>query len=200
MLFQDILINVTAFFREPETFDGIKQRVLPVLFKDRRQDDPIRVWVPGCATGEEVYSIAITLIDCMHRTGGDIPLQIFGTDLSESALEKARAGVYPHSIATDVSSDLLRRFFVRVNNSYQITRSVRDVCIFARQNVTKDPPFSKLDLILCRNVLIYLGPRLQMTVMRLFHYALRPGGFLALGPSESVGNAGELFQPIEKSL
>jgi two-component system CheB/CheR fusion protein len=200
LLFQDILINVTGFFREPATFDGIKARVLPGLFKGRAPEDAIRVWVPGCATGEEAYSIAVCLLEYMHVAGAELPIQIFGTDLSEPALEKARAGLYPESIAADVSTERLRRFFVRVNSSYQITRSVRDVCIFARQNVTKDPPFSKLDLILCRNLLIYLGPALQATVMRLFHYALRPKGFLVLGVSESVGNATDLFAPQDKRL
>ena len=199
-LFQDILINVTSFFRESATFDAIKTRVLPGLFKDRSPADPVRVWVPGCATGEEVYSIAICLFEYMREANLECQVQIFGTDLSDSALEQARAGVYPETIAADVSQSRLRRFFVRVNSSYQIARSVRDACIFARQNVTKDPPFSKCDLIICRNVLIYLGPALQNTVMRLFHYALQPQGFLVLGLSEGVGNAANLFDPVDKKL
>src|SRR5215472_5028141 len=199
-LFQDILINVTGFFRESETYDFIKARVLSGLFKDRPQDEPVRVWVPGCSTGEEVYSIAICLLEYMRDNGIELQLQIFGTDLSEAALEKARAGIYPDTIASEVSSERLRRFFVPVNGSYQIARSVRDACVFARQNVTKDPPFSKLDLIICRNVLIYLGPVLQTTVLRLFHYALRSTGFLVLGHSETVGSAGDYFAQVDKQV
>ena len=199
-LFQDILINVTSFFREPATFDAINTRVCPAIFKDRSPGDPVRVWVPGCATGEEVYSIAICLFEYMRESGVEAQIQIFGTDLSEAALDQARAGIYPESIAADVSPNRLRRFFVRVNSSYQIARTVRDTCIFARQNVTKDPPFSKCDLILCRNVLIYLGPALQNTAMRLFHYALQPHGFLVLGLSEGVGNATTLFEPTDRKL
>src|SRR5262249_43644319 len=163
-------------------------------------DDAVRVWAPGCATGEEVYSVAISLIEFMRNGRIETPLQIFGTDLSEPALEKARAGIYPETIAADVSTERLRRVFVRVNSSYQISRSVRDACVFARQNVTKDPPFSKLDLILCRNVLIYLGQALQSNVMRLFHYALKPTGYLVLGMSESIGSAVDLFIPQDKKL
>ena len=199
-LFQDILINVTSFFREPATFEAIKTRVLPAIFKDRGGAIPVRVWVPGCATGEEVYSIAICLFEYLRETGGEAQIQIFGTDLSDTALEKARAGVYPETIAADVSAQRLKRFFVRVNSSYQISRSTRDACIFARQNVTKDPPFSKCDLILCRNLLIYLGNALQNKAMRLFHYALKPHGYLVLGLSESIGNATNLFEPIEKKI
>ncbi len=197
-LFQDMLINVTSFFREPVTFEALQADVFPVIFQDRPPEQPVRVWVPGCATGEEAYSIAICLIEYMRQMGKEWPLQIFGTDLSDSALEKARAGLYPEDIAADVSTDRLRRFFARVNSSYQIARSVRDKCIFARQNVTKDPPFSKLDLILCRNVLIYLGPSLQSAAMRLFHYALQPQGYLVLGLSETAGAASDLFELADK--
>jgi two-component system CheB/CheR fusion protein len=195
-LFQDILINVTSFFREPETFDVLRERIYPQLLRDRTPDEPVRVWVPGCSTGEEAYSIAICLLEYLRDNDLDIGIQIFGTDLSETVLEKARTGLYPETIAADVSQDRLRRFFVKSNGNYQISRSVRDVCIFARQNLTKDPPFSKLDLILCRNVLIYLGPVLQTKVLRFFHYGLKPAGFLALGLSESVGTSTELFSPL----
>ncbi len=199
-LFQDILINVTSFFREPATFEAIRSQVLPAIFKDRSPADPVRIWVPGCATGEEAYSIAICLSEYINEAAVSTQIQIFGTDLSEWALEKARAGVYPDTIAADVSPQRLRRFFVRVNSSYQIARVIRDTCIFARQNLTKDPPFSKCDLVLCRNVLIYLGHPLQSTAFRLFHYALQPHGFLILGLSESVGNATNLFEPTDKKL
>jgi len=200
LLFQDILINVTGFFREPGTYDFLKSRVLPGFFKDRSQDEPIRVWVPGCSTGEEVYSIAISLLECMRDSGVEVQLQIFGTDLSDAALEKARAGLYPDTIASEVSGERLRRFFVPVNGSYQIARSVRDACVFARQNVTQDPPFSKVDLIICRNVLIYLGPVLQNTVLRLFHYALRSSGYLVLGHSETVGGTADYFSQVDKQV
>jgi len=195
-LFHDILISVTSFFREPSTFDTLREKIYPRLLNDRAPEDPVRIWVPGCATGEEVYSVAMTLIEYMREHGLDVTIQVFGTDLSENSLEKARAGVYPESIAADVSDDRLRRFFVKVNGSYQISRSIRDMCIFARQNLTKDPPFSKLDLITCRNVLIYLGPVLQAKVMRYFHYGLKPEGYLVLGLSETVGASAEVFTPL----
>jgi two-component system CheB/CheR fusion protein len=198
LLFNDILIHVTSFFREPATFDAITKQVLPVIFRNRSQDDPVRVWVPGCATGEEAYSVAICILEYMRQTGAELSVQLFGTDLSDVPLEQARAGIYPQSIEADVSAERLRRFFVPANGMYQIARSVRDMCIFARQNVTKDPPFSKLDLVTCRNVLIYLGPALQSKVMRLFHYALKPSGYLVLGASETVGNATELFAPVDR--
>ncbi|HKE24279.1 MAG TPA: chemotaxis protein CheB [Bryobacteraceae bacterium] len=198
LLFNDILIHVTSFFREAATFTAITTHVLPAILKNRSQDDPVRVWVPGCATGEEAYSVAICILEYMRQTGIETAVQLFGTDLSDVALEQARAGIYPVSIEADVSPERLRRFFVPTNGMYQIARSVRDMCIFARQNVTKDPPFSKLDLITCRNVLIYLGHTLQSKVMRLFHYALKPTGYLVLGASETVGNATELFLPVDR--
>ncbi len=199
-LFQDLLINVTAFFREPATFDALRDRVFPVLASNRAADDPIRIWIPGCSTGEEAYSVAIAMTEFLSQAGTNPPVQIFGTDLSDAALERARAGLYPESISADVSPDRLRKFFTKVNGHYQITRSVRDLCIFARQNLTKDPPFSHLDLLLCRNLLIYLGPALQKKVMRVFHYALKPSGFLVLGMSENVGSSGDLFAPIDRTL
>jgi two-component system CheB/CheR fusion protein len=198
LLFNDILINVTSFFREPATFSALTTHVLPALLKKRSHDDPVRVWVPGCATGEEAYSVAICILEYMRQTGVEIAMQLFGTDLSDVALEQARTGIYPQTIEADVSPERLRRFFVASNGSYQIARSVRDICIFARQNVTKDPPFSRLDLITCRNVLIYLDNTLQGKVMRLFHYALKPSGFLVLGASETIGNANDLFAPVDR--
>ncbi|PWU11468.1 MAG: hypothetical protein C5B51_02600 [Terriglobia bacterium] len=198
LLFNDILIHVTSFFREPATFTALTTHVLPSVLRGRSPEDMLRVWVPGCATGEEAYSIAICIVEYMRQAGVEIGVQLFGTDLSEVALQQARAGIYPQSIETDVSAERLRRFFVPTNGMYQITRSVRDMCIFARQNVTKDPPFSKLDLITCRNVLIYLGQPVQSKVMRLFHYALKPTGYLVLGASETIGDAGDLFGPVDR--
>ncbi|MFN7997552.1 MAG: chemotaxis protein CheB [Bryobacteraceae bacterium] len=197
-LMNDILIHVTSFFREPDTFAAITNHVLPALMAGRSHDDPVRVWVPGCATGEEAYSIAICLLEYMRKTNQELPIQIFGTDLSDLVLETARTGIYPRSIEADVSPERLRRFFVQTNGTYQISRSVRDTCVFARHNVTKDPPFSKLDLVVCRNLLIYLGPRLQIKVMRLFHYALKPNCFLVLGASETASTAGDFFSPIDR--
>jgi two-component system CheB/CheR fusion protein len=198
LLFNDILIHVTSFFREPAAFNAMIADVFPAILKSRSPDDPVRVWVPGCATGEEVYSVAICMLEYMRQSGVDAAIQLFGTDLSELALEQARTGVYPTSIEADVSPERLRRFFVATNGMYQIARSVRDMCIFARQNVTKDPPFSKLDIITCRNLLIYLGQPLQSKVMRLFHYALKPNGYLVLGSSETIGDAGELFAAVDR--
>lgn len=198
LLFNDILIHVTSFFREPATFSAITAHVLPAILRGRSQDDPVRVWVPGCATGEEAYSVAICILEYMRQAGQELAVQLFGTDLSDVALEQARTGIYPLSIEADVSPDRLRRFFVPTNGMYQIARSVRDMCVFARQNVTKDPPFSKLDLITCRNLLIYLGHTLQSKVMRLFHYALKPNGFLVLGASETVGDSTDLFAPLDR--
>jgi two-component system CheB/CheR fusion protein len=197
-LFKDILINVTGFFREPAAFDFLKSRVLPTLLRDRGAADPIRIWVPGCSTGEEAYSIGICVLEYLSDSGIESGIQVFGTDLNEAVLEKARAGIYPENIAGEVSAERLRRFFTKVNGSFQIARPVRELCVFARQNVTKDPPFSKLDLIVCRNVLIYLAPILQQKLMRLFHYALKPSGHLVLGISETVGAATDLFQPIDQ--
>ena len=199
-LFHDILISVTGFFRENATFEALKKQILPVIFRERSAESPVRAWVAGCSTGEEVYSLAICLLEYMRETDIEIPVQIFGTDLSEPALERARAGIYPESISADVTPERLRRFFTRVDGQYQISRPVRDMCIFAQQNLTKDPPFSKLDLVTCRNVLIYLGPALQTKVMRLFHYALKPESFLVLGLSETVGSAVELFNPLDRHL
>ena len=192
-LFQDLLINVTSFFREPEAFEVLKKKVFPRLLKDRPPQTPIRVWVPGCSTGEEAYSLAIALLEFLGHQGASEPMQIFATDLSERAIEKARAGVYPGGIAADVSAARLRRFFAKHDGGFQISKAVRDLCVFARQDVTTDPPFSRLDLISCRNLLIYLGPVLQKRVMPTFHYALNPGGMLLLGGSESVGGFADLF-------
>jgi two-component system CheB/CheR fusion protein len=198
-LYQDFLIRVTGFFRDPESFVGLAEHVFPTMCAGRSPKEPIRIWVPGCASGEEVYSIAIALLEFLGETGPPSGVQIFGTDVSETAIEKARAGVYLDSIVQDVSPERLGRYFVKQDSHYSIARSIRDLCIFARQDLTRDPPFSRLDLVSCRNLLIYLGPAIQQRVMQIFHYALRPHGFLALGPSESVGHASELFEPIDKT-
>jgi two-component system CheB/CheR fusion protein len=194
----DILIRVTSFFRDSDVFEALKSIVGPALMKGRDSEAPLRVWVPGCATGEEVYSVAIIMLELMEANGGPVPIQIFGTDVSESAIERARAGIYPENIAADVSAERLRRFFTKSDGFYRVSKTVRDTCVFARQNLTKDPPFSRLDLISCRNVLIYLGSVLQRKVMTIFHYALRPEGYLLLGSSETIGGFTDLFAIVER--
>jgi two-component system CheB/CheR fusion protein len=195
-LYQDFLIRVTEFFRDPEAFDVLRQDVLPTLREGRSPKEAIRIWVPGCATGEEVYSIAIAVLEYL---GDGLPpkIQIFGTDISEAALEKARAGVYPVNALHEVSPERLRRFFVGQNGEYRISKDIRDLCLFARQDVTSDPPFSRLDLISCRNLLIYLDDVAQRRVLRTFHYALRPQGMLFFGPADSVAHSPELFEQID---
>ena len=199
-LYQDFLIRVTGFFRDPDSFEGLRQRVFPSLCEGRSAKNPIRIWVPGCATGEEVYSIAMTLVEYLGERHMPEAVQLFGTDLSETAVEKARAGVYLDNIAQEVSSERLARFFIKQDDHYRIAKSIRDLCIFARQDVTRDPPFSRLDLVSCRNLLIYLDGSAQRRVMQIFHYALHPQGFLMLGPSESVGQASDLFELTDKHL
>ena len=197
-LFQDLLIHVTRFFREPESFDALTAEVFPKLLEHRDQDQPIRIWVCGCATGEEAYSLAITLIEFLQRANSDLRVQIFATDVSDTAIEHARAGVYPASIATDVGPERLRRFFTKTDGSFRVSKSIRDMCVFARQDLTKDPPFSRLDLVMCRNVLIYLDAALQRKLIALFHYALNPHGYLILGQAETVGSQASLFALTDK--
>ena len=197
-LYADILIRVTGFFRDPEVFSALRGAVFPTLIENRGTENPVRVWVPGCATGEEVYSIAIALMETASELGAETPVQIFGTDVSDTAIDRARIGSYPENIAGDVSPERLHRYFTKTEGGYRITKAVRDSCVFARQNLNKDPPFSRLDMISCRNVMIYLGSVLQRKVMSIFHYALRPNGFLLLGSSETIGNYGELFEVIDR--
>jgi two-component system CheB/CheR fusion protein len=196
-LFKDLLINVTSFFRDPQAFQLLKTKVLPKLIK-AHPEQPLRMWVCGCATGEEAYSLAMTVTEFFDQTRLHRPFQIFATDISEAGIERARAGIYPENILQDISADRLRRFFSKANGSYQVNKSIRDLCVFARQNVLVDPPFSNLDLICCRNVLIYFGPTLQRKIIPIFHYALRPSGFLLLGNSETVGPATDLFGLVNK--
>jgi len=198
-LYEDILIHVTSFFRDPDAFEVLKTEVFPTILKHRSPEEPIRIWVPGCSTGEETYSHAISLLEFLGDRKASIPIQLFGTDLSQLGIEKARAGTYPESIAADVSSERLRRFFVKVEAGYRIAKTIRDMCVFARQNLLQDPPFSRIDIISCRNVLIYFGPVLQKRVMPIFHYALKPRAFLILGRSEGViGTASDLFELMDR--
>ena len=197
-LHDDLLIHVTRFFREPTSFAALRTKAFPRMLKDLAPDAQIRVWVPGCSTGEEAYSIAIQLLDYLSELDSMNPIQIFATDISEVALDRARAGVYSEEIQNHVPARLLRRFFTKVDRGYQIVQRVRDACVFARQDLIKDPPFANVDLVSCCNVLIYLGPTVQKQVLPMFHYALRPSGALLLGTAESVGEFTELFASADK--
>ena len=197
-LFSDVLINVTGFFRDSEAFDNLKKTAFPAIMNHKPLNSAIRIWVPGCSTGEEVYSIAIVFLEFLGERAANMQIQIFATDLSESIIGKARSGMYPESIAADVSTDRLRRFFQKVDSGYQIHKNIRDIIVFAKQDLTKDPPFSKLDMISCRNVMIYMSQVLQKRILPLFHYALNPGGVLFLGSSETTGGLSDLFVPLDK--
>jgi two-component system CheB/CheR fusion protein len=198
LLFKEILINVTNFFRDPEAFDTLKTDILPKLLAGKSSDYVFRMWAPGCATGEEVYSIAILLRELMDEIRQEFKIQIYGTDLDEDAIVAARAGVFSSNIAHDVVPDRLARFFLKQDNGYQIKKSIREMVVFATQNVIKDPPFTRLDLISCRNLMIYLEPELQHALIPAFHYALKPNGLLFLSASESIGNHADLFAPVSR--
>ena len=197
-LFKDLLINVTAFFRDPEAFDELRDKVVASLVQTISSDEPLRVWVPACATGEEAYSLAILLMEQRAKFGKTCPLRVFATDLDEEALEVARAGFYPENIAADVGDERLSTFFVRKDKGYQVRESLREALTFATQNVITDPPFSKMDIISCRNLLIYLDTDAQTKLMVLFNFALKPGGYLFLGRSETVAGQNDLFEAVSK--
>ena len=194
----DLLISVTSFFRDKDAFDNLEQTVLEDVVKSHDAGHPVRIWVPGCATGEEAYSLAILVIEKISVLRKDVKLQIFASDVDERALRIARIGLYPESIAESVSPARLKRFFIKEDHSYRVTPELRDTVVFANQNVLADAPFSKLDLISCRNLMIYLTPDAQERVIRMFHFALNDGGTLFLGMSETTGNHDALFQPISK--
>ena len=198
-LYEDLLIGVTRFFRDKDAFAALHDSAFPEMMRERDQNAPIRVWVAGCSSGEEAYSIAITLLEFIERSSAtDTTISIFATDLSEVAIARARAGLYPASIEADVSAERLSRFFTKEDAGYRVTRRVRDLCVFANQNIVRDPPFSRVDLISCRNVLIYFEPALQQRVMPMFNYALNPNGLLFLGAAESIGASTEYFAPFDK--
>jgi two-component system, chemotaxis family, CheB/CheR fusion protein len=199
-LYQDILINVTNFFRDPAMFESLKESVFLENLKAKSSQTPIRIWTAGCSTGQEAYSIAIALSEFLDDKPAWPPIQIFPTDLSDIvSLEKARLGLYPESIEAEVSPERLQRFFTKEDGKYRIIKSVRDLCVFAKQNLASDPPFYRVDLVSCRNVLIYLTPAVQKRVISTFHYALNPTGLLVLGVSESVGTFSDLFGVVDKS-
>jgi two-component system CheB/CheR fusion protein len=197
-LFRDLLINVTNFFRDAEAFDKLRELVIPKLFEGRGATDTVRVWVPGCSTGEEVFSIAILLREYMDTLRAAPKVQLFATDIDDRALAVARAGRYPEALLDSVSDERRQRFFVPEGGSFVLTKDVRDLCIFSPHSVIRDPPFSRLDLVSCRNLLIYFGADIQDAVLPTFHYALRDGGYLFLGLSESVGKFAELFAAVDK--
>ncbi len=197
-LYQDLLIHVTRFFRDPDSFVALASHVFPAILEGRPAGSADPRLGAGCATGEEAYSVAIALIEFLQKDHADTRVQIFATDVSESAIEFARAGVYPASIEADVSTERLRRFFTRVDGGYRVTKMVRDLCVFARQDLTRDPPFSHLDLILCRNVLIYMDAQLQRKLLSVFHYALKPGGFLCSARPRPWARRRTLFALVDK--
>ncbi|MEO6890646.1 MAG: chemotaxis protein CheB, partial [Ktedonobacteraceae bacterium] len=198
-LLQEVLISVTSFFRTPATLQALVQEVFPRLVKAKASHDPIRIWVPGCSSGEEAYSLAICLLEFLEERSLTLPIQIFGTDINPTAIEKARAGRYPARAVRAVSAARLQRFFtLNVDDTYQVNASIRNLCVFTQHNLLSDPPFSHIDVISCQNLLIYLEPRTQQKVMRILHYALLHEGVLVLGHSETIGTSTDLFAPTGK--
>ncbi len=197
-LFRELLIGVTTFFRDPPAFEALAAEALPRLIAAQALDSPVRVWVPACSTGEEAYSIAILLQELADSVKRDVSVKLFATDIDTDAIERARTGVYPISISADVSPERLARFFVQDGDTYRVVKSVRDGMMFAAHDVTKDPPFSRLDLLSCRNLLIYMDGELQQRLMSMAYTVINPSGYLFLGNSESVGDAADLFAPIDK--
>ncbi len=200
ILYDDLLIHVTNFFRDPEVFQNLKKKVFPHLMKNRSLEDPIRLWVPGCSTGEEVYSLAISLIEFLGTRGSRTPIQIFATDISDAILQKARAGIYSAHAMSHVSEQRRQRYFTPVDGAFQVNKTIRRMCVFSKQNVAKDPPFSRMDLISCRNVLIYLDSVLQKKVLSIFDYSLKPSGLLLLGKSESLGLFSDFFEIWDRHI
>ncbi len=197
LLLQELLISVTSFFRDREAWDALASKAIPELLASRNEDATIRVWVPGCATGEEAYSVVILLHELIRLTERLHEIQVFATDLDAQAIDTARSGLYPEGIAADVGPERLARYFTKEDSSYRVHKGIRDMIVFAEQNVISDPPFTRLDLIVCRNLLIYLNVSAQQRVLPAFHYSLRSGGLLFLGSSETLGEAGPLFETID---
>jgi two-component system CheB/CheR fusion protein len=197
-LFKELLIGVTRFFREPEAFGVLEKTVIPAIFEAHQARESIRIWVPGCSTGEEAFSVAILFHEYQVLHGHTNNIQVFATDIDVQAIGRARLGVYPDNIAADVSQERLEKYFDAQNSDFRVNEEIRHMIVFAPQNVIKDPPFSNLDLISCRNLLIYLDSELQRRVLSLFHYALRPDGFLFLGTSETIGDSHSLFEIVDR--
>jgi two-component system CheB/CheR fusion protein len=199
-LYRDLLINVTSFFRDPVLFEVLKASVFPEILKSKSPTTPIRIWVPGCSTGQEAYSLAMALTEFLDDKPFRPPIQIFATDLSDvKSLERARGGCYPESIEGELSPERLHRFFQKIDHQYRIDKPLREMCVFARQNIIADPPFSHVDLITCRNVLIYMSGTLQKRIMPIFHFALNVPGYIALGTAETVGEFTDLFELVDRT-
>ncbi len=197
VLFKNLIIGVTSFFRDPEAYNLLAQKVIPELLIAKEPDTPIRFWVTGCSTGEEAYSLGMILCEAMDKVKKHFDVKIFATDIDEAALDIARKGIYPVSIGADVSRERLNQFFTKEQEGFRIKKQIRDMVIFSLQNLIKDPPFSRLDLVSCRNLMIYMDSTLQKKIIPLFHYTLNPGGILLLGTSESIGEHTDLFQPLD---
>ncbi|MDH3719046.1 MAG: PAS domain S-box protein, partial [Planctomycetota bacterium] len=197
-LYKDLLITVTNFFRDPDAWRMLEKKVVVPLVREHDLETPIRVWIPGCATGEEAYSLAILLVEQMNNLEKGLDIQIFASDIDQDALAVARVGIYPENIAADVSPDRLRHFFVKGEHTYRINKEIRDAVVFAEQNLISDPPFSKLDIVSCRNLLIYLESDVQKRILSLFHFALNENGYLLLGNSETIGQHQDMFEPVSK--
>ncbi|SHO47739.1 CheR family methyltransferase [Desulfopila aestuarii] len=198
ILFKELLIGVTSFFRDSEAYAILKDKYLPELLREREQDKSIRVWIPACSTGEEAYSVAIMLSECVKQLDKHYDIQIFATDLDARAIETARAGLYPESISGHVSPERLNAFFDKKDNAYQVKKSLREMITFAQQNIIKDPPFTKIDILCCRNLLIYFSSELQKQLIPLFHYSLNKSGILFIGTSETIGIFHDLFSSLDK--
>ena len=198
ILLETILIKVTEFFRDSQSFLTVRKKVLKPLIKKRPPETPIRIWIVGCATGEEAYSIAISTLEALGKSTPPPTVQIFATDISESAIQTARAGIYPLTLKETVPEDFLNRYFTKSEKGYKVKKIIRDLCLFCQHDVSVDPPFAKIDLVCCRNLLIYFDTDLQQRVFPILHYSLNPGGFLWLGRSESAGSQANLFQVIDK--
>lgn len=199
LLFKELLIGVTSFFRDPEAFQILKEKALMPLIKGKIKDSTLRVWVPGCATGEEAYSIAMMLKECIEKVKQKnmFKIQIFATDIDKEAIDRARQGIFPSNITADVTAERIERFFEKIDDNYQIKKEIREMIVFAPQNIIMDPPFIKVDLISCRNLLIYLSSELQKKLLPLFFYALNPGGILFLGSSETIGSFNDMFNIVD---
>jgi two-component system CheB/CheR fusion protein len=200
LLFNELLIGVTSFFRDPGTFDALAKDILPELLKDKKYGDSVRIWITGCSTGEEAYTLAILMQEYMEKSKKQLSVQIFATDLDEKAINRARSGYYADGIALDVMPSRLGKYFTHEDNRYRVKKNIREMVIFAAQNLIQDPPFTKIDLISCRNLLIYLDTPMQKKVIPMFHYALRPDGILLLGSSETIGTFGDMFTPVNSRL
>lgn len=198
ILFHEMLIGVTSFFRDAEAYEALQNNYLPELLKSKPDDYHLRIWVPGCSSGEEVYSLAIVVMECLEALGRFFTVQIFGTDLDKVAIDVARAGSYPESISADVSKERLLKFFIKTDGHYQVKKSIREMVVFAPQNIINDPPFTKLDLLSCRNLLIYFGVELQKKLLTIFNFSLKPDGILFLGTSENINQVGEHFTLLDK--